>query len=289
MSFRPRMTCFTEGIRPTEPLRFGSWPGIVGDLWQAQGLEGGGGHYVSPDPRLVLFLRPAGIELSASPGFERRVRSRLCFIPAGMPIWSRMRKDQTFRHLDLHFHSERLAARVGTAALTTPMFRDAGARVLKLAHLLAAEITAGARDGLQAESLIHDLLDEIFLLGPSSALHGLTDAQLRRLDAFMMERLDQPVSIADLAGAVNLSEGWFAHAFKRATGDTPHRWQLRLRIDKARDMLLGRAPIVEIAHRTGFSDQAHLTRCFRGLTGTTPAVWRRENSAVFTHSRNRQD
>ena len=31
----------------------------------------------------------------------------------------------------------------------------------------------------------------------------------------------------------------------------------------------------EIALRTGFADQAHLTRSFRSLTGTTPAVWRR--------------
>jgi AraC-like DNA-binding protein len=57
----------------------------------------------------------------------------------------------------------------------------------------------------------------------------------------------------------------------------PHRWLLRHRIDRAKALLRGsEAPLAEIADACGFSDQSHLTRVFRSLTGTSPGAWRRE-------------
>lgn len=277
MSFRPNMTSFTDGIRATDPLRWRSWTGMVADLWQAEGVAGGCGHYVSPDPRLVVFLNAADMDLSVTPGFQAIAPSRITFIPAGMPMWSRVRRDQTFRHLDLHFDATRLGALLGDVSLTCPVLIGANAAILTLAGLLAAEVAGEGRHDLYGEGLVQAMLAEVFALRAKDAKGGLTPAQLRRVTDHLSDRLDQRVSVADLAAVAGLSESWFAHAFKQTTGVPPHRWQLRLRVDRARDLLTaGNAP-AEVAARTGFADQAHLTRSFRSLTGTTPAAWRRQH------------
>ncbi len=51
------------------------------------------------------------------------------------------------------------------------------------------------------------------------------------------------------------------------------RWLLAQRVKKAQSLLLETdAPIADIALTAGFCEQGHLTRVFRSLTDTTPAV-----------------
>lgn len=274
MSYRPNMTAFTQGIRATDALRFRAWNGMVADLWQAEGQQGGAGHYISPDPRLVVFLDAVEMDLSADAGFGCVLPSRVSFIPAGMPMWTRFRSAQRFRHLDLHFDPARLAAMLG-AVPARPVLMEATPQILTLAGLIAAEVAGEAHHDLYGEGIARALLAEVLGATPSDARGGLTPVQLRRVTEHLADRMDRRVSVADLAAVAGLSESWFAHAFKQATGLPPHRWQLRLRVERARDLLAqGHSP-AEVAVRTGFADQAHLTRSFRSVTGTTPAAWRK--------------
>lgn len=51
---------------------------------------------------------------------------------------------------------------------------------------------------------------------------------------------------------------------------------MKMRIKKAQQMLASNdGSLSDVAAETGFSDQAHFTRIFRQLTGTTPSHWRR--------------
>lgn len=60
----------------------------------------------------------------------------------------------------------------------------------------------------------------------------------------------------------------------------PHRWLLKARVERAREMLEKTAESVgEIANACGFADQSHLTRTFRKLFGTPPGAWRRTREA----------
>jgi AraC-like DNA-binding protein len=57
---------------------------------------------------------------------------------------------------------------------------------------------------------------------------------------------------------------------------TPQAWLANLRMRHARRWLAdSNLPVVDIALRLGFSDQAALTRAMRRLCDTTPAAWRR--------------
>ena len=56
----------------------------------------------------------------------------------------------------------------------------------------------------------------------------------------------------------------------------PHQWQMQARIEHAKSLLSARkASLSEVAAMTGFADQAHFTRAFRKMSGTTPGRWLR--------------
>ena len=71
-----------------------------------------------------------------------------------------------------------------------------------------------------------------------------------------------------------------ARAFKRYYGLPPHAAHLRLRLDKARSLLLAGSPSAAVAAATGFVDQAHFTHRFRRAFGITPDAYRRQRGRI---------
>jgi AraC-like DNA-binding protein len=108
------------------------------------------------------------------------------------------------------------------------------------------------------------------------AAGALAPWQLRRATEMMTSLSDDNLSLKELAANCGLSVSYFVRAFKASTGDSPHRWILRHRIECSKAMLIhGEAALVEIAARCGFADQSHFTRIFRSFVGITPSAWRR--------------
>ena len=106
---------------------------------------------------------------------------------------------------------------------------------------------------------------------------GLADWQVKRVTDFMRDRLDQDISLGELAGLVNLSRHHFCTSFRLATGQTPHERFMHLRIDKAREMLTASsASITEIALDVGYETPSAFTASFRKITSMTPSDYRRE-------------
>jgi AraC family transcriptional regulator len=105
---------------------------------------------------------------------------------------------------------------------------------------------------------------------------GLSERQLAAVRALMEQRLSDPLPLADLAGVAGLSVSQFARGFKAATGEAPHQFLMRLRMEQACRLLrTGATPIAEVAVACGFSHQEHLTRVIRMRLDTTPAAIRR--------------
>ena len=105
---------------------------------------------------------------------------------------------------------------------------------------------------------------------------GLAPWQLRRAHAYIEAHLDGDPSIADLAAECRLSATHFARGFRQATGIPPHRWLLKRRIERAKELLLGgELELAQIALDCGFSDQSHFTRMFVQSQGQSPGKWRR--------------
>ena len=100
--------------------------------------------------------------------------------------------------------------------------------------------------------------------------------QMRRIESYIDEHLEQPILVADLSGLIDLSEAHFSRAFRLAYGEPPHAYVVRRRVELAAQLMLASCePLSEIALKCGFHDQAHLSKQFRQVTGETPAAWRR--------------
>jgi AraC family transcriptional regulator len=105
--------------------------------------------------------------------------------------------------------------------------------------------------------------------------------QMRLVESYIEEHIDQQILVADLSALVNLSEAHFSRGFKLGCGESPHAYIVRRRVEFAAQLMLAsRDPLSEIALKCGFHDQAHLSKQFRRLTGETPAAWRRLRSTV---------
>jgi AraC family transcriptional regulator len=111
---------------------------------------------------------------------------------------------------------------------------------------------------------------------PRPARSGLSARQLAAVRELMEQRLAEPLPIADLAAAASLSASQFTRQFRASTGQSPHQFLLKLRLEHACRLLrTGSAPIRKVAVECGFSHQEHLTRVMRARMGTTPAAFRR--------------
>ncbi len=103
----------------------------------------------------------------------------------------------------------------------------------------------------------------------------LSPRALQLVMEFIRENLNTRFSLEELASLANLSPVHFARLFRRTTGMAPHQWLLEQRLKRAEDLLRNsRLPISQVAARTGFSDQSHLTRHFRRSRGVTPSEFR---------------
>lgn len=106
---------------------------------------------------------------------------------------------------------------------------------------------------------------------------GLLPWQAKRVQAYVAADLHGRVSLSLAASHARLSPGYFSRCFRRSFGVTFSRFVARQRVERAQGLMTGdSAKLCQIALACGFADQAHFTRTFGNLTGSTPARWRRE-------------
>jgi AraC family transcriptional regulator len=87
---------------------------------------------------------------------------------------------------------------------------------------------------------------------------------LMRLRDYVVEHLHEPIEVAALAKVAGRSPFHFSRVFSRSVGVTPHRYVVHLRLRRAIELVReGRASLAQIAVRTGFADQSHLSRRVR--------------------------
>jgi AraC-like DNA-binding protein len=63
--------------------------------------------------------------------------------------------------------------------------------------------------------------------------------------------------------------------FQKHIGLTPYAYLTQVRIEKSRRLLRRGESVVQVALEVGFADQAHFTKRFKQITGTTPGLYAR--------------
>jgi AraC family transcriptional regulator len=126
-----------------------------------------------------------------------------------------------------------------------------------------------------ADSIALGLIQMSRAREPARSIGGLSGRTLARVIDRIEARLEEGVSLQELAEETGLSRAYFSKAFRQSTGDSPHQYLIKRRLDRARERLESSAdPICDIALDCGFSSQAHFTEAFRRRTGHTPHAYR---------------
>jgi AraC family transcriptional regulator len=109
---------------------------------------------------------------------------------------------------------------------------------------------------------------------------GLAPWQVQRLKNYIEANLgSEPLQTKHLAALTGLTPSHFSRVFRVSFGESPHRFVMRRRIERAQGLMLqSDLPLSRIASDCGFSDQAHFNRMFRKRLGECPGIWRRARS-----------
>jgi AraC family transcriptional regulator len=106
---------------------------------------------------------------------------------------------------------------------------------------------------------------------------GLGSARLRRIKELVDAKMEEDLSLDEMAQSVGLSTAHFARMFRRSTGKSPHQFVLRQRVERAKAML--RAPdarVLDVAVACGFKTQQHFAQVFRDVCRVSPTQYRQD-------------
>jgi AraC-like DNA-binding protein/PAS domain-containing protein len=110
---------------------------------------------------------------------------------------------------------------------------------------------------------------------PPTTRGGLAPARANRVCEYIDSHLQENIALEVLAGIAQLSVHHFARAFRQTLGIPPHNYIVQRRVERAQQMLRNtELPLSEIAIVAGFTDQSHLARHFRTITGVSPSLAR---------------
>jgi len=205
------------------------------------------------------------------------------FLPGGHECNVRLRGPLETTHIYLRAHLFE-AERAPTAAASglAPIF---GERDSVLEHLARSvnEILAESAPSLAvdpiAQALASRFIDINFRKSSAKPTHRdyrLTERQLRRVREFIDQNIGSDIRIGAMASVCGVSSDYFLRMFKRTVGVSPYQYVLNQRVEQAKILLSDQTfSLAEIALRTGFSHQEHLSRVFRRFTGVAPGRYRR--------------
>jgi AraC family transcriptional regulator len=214
--------------------------GTIGFAFETQrGL-----HALGSDRRVPFYTRP----------------NTLAYLPVGCDVYSQSSGGGEYLHIRLPDWTPANARQINDvlapqaiwaahaircALLTAPDHADA------LEHPIAvlAEAVSGAFTPERAEM-------------PRS--RSITHRRLKLIDDLIEERMQERLTVADLAAALGLSVGFLIRAFRAETGVTPHAYIMDRRVSRARQLLCASTTsLAGVAAACGFASQAHLATVFK--------------------------
>ncbi len=106
--------------------------------------------------------------------------------------------------------------------------------------------------------------------------------RLCRSRDYLAAHADEPVRLADAARESYLSPYHYHRLFRATFGETPHEFVTRLRIDRAKRLLLREGlPVTEVCYAVGFESPGSFSSRFRSIVGHAPSEYQRTLRRAF--------
>jgi len=115
----------------------------------------------------------------------------------------------------------------------------------------------------------------------SAGTSALFDSRISLTVDYIHRNYAESISVSQLADKANLSSSRFSHLFAESTGMPVSRYIARVRLERARELLIGSMRrVTEIAFACGFSDSLYFSRAFRKAYGISPREYRAKGEVI---------
>jgi len=228
----------------------------------------------------ILVRRASSTELlqRQGPTIQRRhwQPGEAIIVPSGVPTFWRSEAPRDNIHIDLDPAWLQRVAGGGEVQLRScfgqpdPVLSALAAALIASLHTNAS-LQPSFADGISlslAAHLLEHYAQPNQREGPTAAL---SRRELDRIAQLVQADLQHRWPVRQLADAVGLSCFHFCRSFKAASGQSPHAYVTRLRMEEALRLVRSTSrPFFDIALDTGYSAAAHFSQTFRRYWGVTP-------------------
>lgn len=156
-------------------------------------------------------------------------------------------------------------------------------RILLEMNIDEIQLTGGEEDLLiqiakldtleKTKPWLRKLIEQIYLLSSCEKKHK-TQTKMEKAKGYIDEHMANEISLHAVADFIGLSPNYFTTLFKEYTGETFMDYVIRVRIDKAKELLTtGQFKVYEVANAVGYSDARYFSEIFKKWVGMAPAEY----------------
>ncbi|OCT15742.1 AraC family transcriptional regulator [Paenibacillus pectinilyticus] len=208
-------------------------------------------------------------------------QNHLAVIPAHTPHRYGASADQPWSIYWFHLQGEHAAAFIHMFGMDRgPMHLPIGAMsefkdVFDKCYILLSDKTYSLPIHTHVSQSIRQLLSGIGISTGGTAKDKKREQYLELAIRYMNDRLEDSIKLPELAKHIGLSKQHLILLFNEETGFPPIEYFLRIKIQKAAQMLsLTGLSIKEVAANIGISDPYYFSRLFKKMTGSSPSAYR---------------
>src|SRR2546425_4402975 len=244
-------------------------------------------HWLRHDQAFAMMLGPGSIEW----GSKRTALEKFDYAACDLALCDRHEGEwvglMTVTHLQLGISDAALMAasnKPNGEVELRPHRKFADSRLGALVTAVHAEMVAGFPNGRLFLDSVEQAMAVALVGGYAvrqrpvqTSRGGLGPARLRRIRELVHAKLEDDLSLDEMAQSVGLSTAHFARMFRKSTCETPHQFVLRQRLERAKALL--RAPnarVLDVAVACGFKTQQHFAQGFRHVCGVSPTEYRQD-------------
>ena len=127
---------------------------------------------------------------------------------------------------------------------------------------------------IKFRSLILDILWLLMDDEKRRSMHSTHYQTIADIIETMRCHYERTYSLTELCEMASLSSSHFRTLFKQMTGCTAKQYQIQLKIEKAKDLIVSHTcNVAQAADAVGFTDPYYFSRVFRQLTGKSPSEY----------------